>query len=92
MLRCYGLTRCAVARLGLQVRAAIRAGEDVDGVDIGRSTALHWAARKGHLGVAAVLVSKGATLMKKTKKGETAIDLAKQENHYEVGAPRPDEL
>eukprot|EP00038_Savillea_parva_P025776 m.49448 g.49448 ORF g.49448 m.49448 type:complete len:1080 (+) comp7121_c0_seq1:38-3277(+) len=68
----------------LAVRAAITSGEDVDGVDIGRSTALHWAARKGHLGVATVLVSKGASLMKKTKLGKTAIDLAREEGNNEV--------
>ena len=70
-----------------QVRAAITSGEDVDGVDIGRSTALHWAARKGHLGVATVLVSKGASLMKKTKLGKTAIDLAREEGNNEVSLP-----
>jgi hypothetical protein len=54
-------------------------------VDIGTSTALHWAARKGHLGVATVLVSEGATVLKKTKKGKTASDLAKENGHYNVG-------
>ena len=57
----------------MQVRAAITAGVRVGGVDLGRSTALHWAARKGHLGVATVLVSKGASLLKKTKLGKKQI-------------------
>mmetsp|Transcript_3392 Transcript_3392/g.8399 ORF Transcript_3392/g.8399 Transcript_3392/m.8399 type:complete len:1104 (+) Transcript_3392:62-3373(+) len=68
----------------LGVRAALTAGEDVDGVDIGRQAALHWAAMKGHLGVAAVLISRGANLLKKTKKGKTAIDLAKDGGHDDV--------
>lgn len=68
----------------LGVRSALTSGETVNSTDIGKSTALHWAARKGHLGVTALLVSKGASLNIKTKQGKTALDLARDGGHSEV--------
>ena len=62
----------------IKVEMAVRAGVQVDGKDLGSFTALHWAAMKGHLTVAAVLVANRAKLSPKDRKGKTPLDFAQE--------------
>eukprot|EP00040_Diaphanoeca_grandis_P025020 m.138189 g.138189 ORF g.138189 m.138189 type:complete len:495 (+) comp29977_c0_seq1:158-1642(+) len=68
----------------LAVQSAVDDGEKVDTEDLSKQTALHWAARKGHLRAAVVLVSNKADLDKKTKHGKTALDLARESAQTDV--------
>lgn len=63
---------------------AILSGEDVNAKDLGSFTALHWAARKGHLAVVAVLVAHKADINKKNKHGKTPLDFAKEYEHQSI--------
>lgn len=61
----------------VKVDMAVRAGVDVNATDLGSFSPLHWAAMKGHLTVAAVLVANRAKLSKKDRKGKTPLDFAR---------------
>eukprot|EP00123_Amoebidium_parasiticum_P000884 comp118012_c0_seq1/m.48975 comp118012_c0_seq1/g.48975 ORF comp118012_c0_seq1/g.48975 comp118012_c0_seq1/m.48975 type:complete len:592 (-) comp118012_c0_seq1:176-1951(-) len=53
---------------------------DIIGGDL-RGTPLHWAVREGHLQVAVVLISNGASLTKEDSQGFSALHLAAQYGH-----------
>ncbi|HXD87715.1 MAG TPA: ankyrin repeat domain-containing protein [Urbifossiella sp.] len=56
--------------------ANIEATWDLAGTGDGRWTALHIAANFGHLGVAQTLIDAGASIKRRTLKGETPLDIA----------------
>ena len=59
-----------------RVKALIKEGESVHGVNSEGATPLHWAAFKGHVGVARVLLANGAEVNALTKKGSSPLRLA----------------
>jgi ankyrin repeat protein len=58
------------------VRLLLRRGVDVNAQDKDAWTSLHWAAFKGRVEVAQVLLDHGANAKLETEKGETALNLA----------------
>jgi hemoglobin len=59
------------------VRALVRAGADVNACSGAmRATALHMAARRGHLEIARVLLDSGAAVNARTSKGDTPLQRA----------------
>ena len=59
------------------VRALVRAGADVNARGgVTRATALHMAARRGHLAIARALLDCGAALDAKDSKSDTPLDRA----------------
>ena len=56
----------------------LAAEKDVDAVDNFGCTALHYAARKGHLPILESLIHAGASLTARTKNGKTPIDEARR--------------
>jgi truncated hemoglobin YjbI len=59
------------------VRALVRAGADVNACGgVTRATALHMAARRGHVGIARALLDSGAALNALDRKGDTPLQRA----------------
>lgn len=59
------------------VRALVRAGADVNAADgVTRATALHMAARRGHVEIARALLDSGAAVNAQDRKGDTALQRA----------------
>jgi truncated hemoglobin YjbI len=59
------------------VRALVRAGADVNGCSgITRATALHMAARRGHVEIARALLDAGAAVNARDRKGDTPLQRA----------------
>ena len=59
------------------VRALVRAGADVNAcAGVTRATALHMAARRGHVEIARALLDSGAAVNARTRKGETPLQRA----------------
>jgi len=59
------------------VRALVRAGADVNMCGgVTRATALHMAARRGHVGIARALVDSGAAVNAQDRKGDTPLQRA----------------
>lgn len=59
------------------VRALVRAGADVNACGgVTRATALHMAARRGHVGIAGALLDCGAAMEAKDSKGDTPLQRA----------------
>lgn len=59
------------------VRALVRAGAQVDASGgVTRATALHMAARRGHIGIASALLDCGAAIDAKDRKGDTPLQRA----------------
>ena len=59
-------------------RELIRNGADVNAVEIDKWTALHWAAHRGHVGVAKVLLLNGADATAVNEDNETSLCRAAQ--------------
>jgi ankyrin repeat protein len=59
------------------VRALVRAGADVNACcGVTRATALHVAARRGHVGIARALLDSGAAVDARSRKGDTPLQRA----------------
>jgi ankyrin repeat protein len=59
------------------VRTLVRAGADVNANDgVTRATALHMAARRGHLEIARALLDAGAAVSARDRKGDTPLQRA----------------
>ena len=58
--------------------------QSVNAQDINGDTALHRAAEAGHLEVVRVLLEFGADLSIKNNKGETPLDMARENKHSDV--------
>jgi truncated hemoglobin YjbI len=59
------------------VRALVRAGADVNACEgVTRATALHMAARRGHMEIARALLDSGAAANARDRKGDTPLDRA----------------
>ena len=61
-----------------------REGTDVNKGGLGGDTALHWAAREGHIEVARALLQAGANARKSNEEGQTPLHLASREGHIEI--------
>ena len=57
------------------VQFLVEQGADVDALDIGDNTALHWAAMRGHVEIVNFLLQNGADKTFKNKQGKIPIDL-----------------
>ncbi|KAI9349917.1 hypothetical protein BD770DRAFT_429734 [Pilaira anomala] len=64
-----------VAALG-NVKATVQLAHSGVNLNSQKMTALHWAAHSGHINVITALLKNGADPLIKTKKGQTALDLA----------------
>jgi ankyrin repeat protein len=59
------------------VRALVRAGADVNACGgVARPTALHMAARRGHVEIARALLDSGAAVNARDRKGDTPLQRA----------------
>lgn len=58
------------------VRYLLSEGAEVDALDLGDNTALHWAAMRGHVEVVKALLAQGASRMLRNRQGKVPIDLA----------------
>lgn len=47
-------------------------------------TPLHFAVKKGNMQIISMLLDKGASLHKKTNKGKTPVDYARELNHQQI--------
>jgi len=67
------------------VRILVRAGADVNAANgVTRATALHMAARRGHLEIARVLLDAGASPRARDRKGDTPLERANHCRRHEV--------
>ena len=67
-----------------QIKALIDAGANVNAQDDFKYTALHYAAKKGHLKIAELLVNAGANLKAKDHNGVTPLQEAKLSGQEEM--------
>ena len=67
-----------------KLKQLIKAGDLVDSVNNEGATPLHWAAFKGNLDAAKLLVRYGANVNALTKKGSTPLRLAKTHKQKKV--------
>eukprot|EP00198_Chlamydomonas_reinhardtii_P006977 XP_001696313.1 predicted protein [Chlamydomonas reinhardtii] len=58
------------------VRYLLERGADVNAIDLGDNTALHWAAMRGHVEVVRCLLGAGADRAAANAQGRTPLDLA----------------
>ena len=78
---------CAVEGAATVVRALVKAGADVDASDgVKRCTALHMAARRGNLEVAAALLDCGACSEARDSAGDTPLRRSVNCNKVELAA------
>ena len=78
---------CAVEGAARVIRALVKAGADVDAHDgVKRCTALHMAARRGNLEVAAALLDCGAALEARDSAGDTPLRRSVNCNKVELAA------
>jgi ankyrin repeat protein len=83
----YVGNECAVEGAEKVVHALVKAGADVDACDgVKRCTALHMAARRGNVEVAAALLDCGAHLEARDSVGETPLRRSVNLNKIEVAA------
>jgi truncated hemoglobin YjbI len=78
---------CAAEGAGSVVRALVKAGADVNAGDgVKRYTALHMAARRGHVEIAEALLDCGAALEARDRAGDTPLRRSVNCNKIEVTA------
>ena len=70
-----GLIACPTAAPPAHGAVPGEQGADVDALDIGDNTALHWAAMRGHVEIVNFLLQNGADKTFKNKQGKIPIDL-----------------
>ena len=57
------------------VRFLVEHGADVNAIDMGDNTALHWAAMRGHVEIVKYLLEQGADKTLRNKQDKLAVDL-----------------
>jgi ankyrin repeat protein len=60
---------------GQTVQYLIEQGADVDALDLGDNTALHWAAMRGHVEILNLLLMNGADKTIRNKQDKVCIDM-----------------
>lgn len=70
----------------ITVLRLLQAEADPNVVDMCGWTPLHWAARKGHVGMTKALMLGGATVEGRNKSHHSALDFALEETHHQVAA------
>eukprot|EP00123_Amoebidium_parasiticum_P000602 comp11445_c0_seq1/m.5865 comp11445_c0_seq1/g.5865 ORF comp11445_c0_seq1/g.5865 comp11445_c0_seq1/m.5865 type:complete len:586 (-) comp11445_c0_seq1:566-2323(-) len=68
------------------LQTLLQCGASADQADKAGSTALHWAAALGHREAVAVLMSGGANVRSINMQGKTPADVARLNNHPQIGA------
>jgi hypothetical protein len=63
------------AVFGQTVQYLIEQGADVDALDLGDNTALHWAAMRGHVEILNILLMNGADKTIRNKQDKVCIDM-----------------
>ena len=66
------------------VKKLLDAGADPNKFEVDGWSALHWAARNGHLSVTTLLLENGAHLGQEDSGGHTALDWAYDREHWDV--------
>lgn len=71
----YAVTKSRTQRALQTVRFLVENGAEVDALDMGENTALHWAAMRGHVEIVNFLLQNGANKNMKNAQDKLPIDM-----------------